>query len=365
MDKKKITCHSSPILEKELKKIKIEWKKLRELIKNVKTSKIQKKFYKSWGEVAIIDQSKNFIAGYTDNIKCITKESIVFGDHTCSIKFINFPFVQGADGIKILQTKDNLVSLKYIYYSMCNFIKYDGKYRRHWSDISNIPIPIPSLKEQERIVKILDKFSEITAELTASIKQYEYYRNYLLKFSSNANFKKLGDFLHYIQPTKYIVNSTNYSNDFNTPVLTAGKSFILGYTNEDSNIYIASKQKPIIIFDDFTSSFKWVDFPFKIKSSAAKIIIPRNIDVNIRFFYYLMSNLKYTPSSHSRQWIAKYSKIIVPVPSIKEQERILKILDKFELLTQNLEKGLPKEIELINKQYEYYRNKSLSFEGSK
>ena len=174
----------------------------------------------------------------------------------------------------------------------------------------------------------------------------------LIKNSRDVEFKKLGDFLHYIQPTKYIVNSTNYSNDFNTPVLTAGKSFILGYTNEDSNIYIASKQKPVIIFDDFTSSFKWVDFPFKIKSSAAKIIIPRNIDVNIRFFYYLMSNLKYTPSSHSRQWIAKYSKIIVPVPSIKEQERIVKILDKLTELTADLTAELTASI----KQYEYYKN---------
>lgn len=178
----------------------------------------------------------------------------------------------------------------------------------------------------------------------------------LIKNSRDVEFKKLGDFLHYIQPAKYIVNSTNYSNDFNTPVLTAGKSFILGYTNEDSNIYIASKQKPVIIFDDFTSSFKWVDFPFKIKSSAAKIIIPRNIDVNIRFFYYLMSNLKYTPSSHSRQWIAKYSKIIVPVPSIKEQERIVKILDKLTELTADLTAELTASI----KQYEYYSNLLIS-----
>ncbi len=79
---------------------------------------------------------------------------------------------------------------------------------------------------------------------------------------------KLDDVLKYEQPTKYIVASTNYSNDNQTPVLTAGQSFILGYTNETENIFT---DFPVIIFDDFTTAFKFVDFPFKVKSSLDEV----------------------------------------------------------------------------------------------
>ena len=86
-------------------------------------------------------------------------------------------------------------------------------------------------------------------------------------------FCKLKDYLEYEQPTKYIVESENYSNNYKIPVLTAGKSFILGYTNDEKNIFPES-ELPVIIFDDFTTDCQYVDFPFKIKSSAMKILHP-------------------------------------------------------------------------------------------
>ena len=89
-------------------------------------------------------------------------------------------------------------------------------------------------------------------------------------------YKKLGNMLDYEQPTQYIVKSTEYDDTYNTPVLTAGQSFILGYTNETNGIYRADKNNPTIIFDDFTTSFHWVDFDFKVKSSAMKMLRPKN-----------------------------------------------------------------------------------------
>lgn len=83
--------------------------------------------------------------------------------------------------------------------------------------------------------------------------------------------KALGEVADYEQPTKYLVKSTNYNDDFETPVLTAGKTFILGYTDETDGIYKAS-ETPVVIFDDFTTANKWVDFDFKAKSSAMKMI---------------------------------------------------------------------------------------------
>ena len=85
-------------------------------------------------------------------------------------------------------------------------------------------------------------------------------------------FMPLGEILDYEQPTKYIVKSTDYDDSYETPVLTAGQSFILGYTDEVDGVYCASKEDPVIIFDDFTTSFHWVDFDFKVKSSAMKML---------------------------------------------------------------------------------------------
>ena len=113
---------------------------------------------------------------------------------------------------------------------------------------------------------------------------------------------KLNELLDYIQPTTYIVKSTNYDNTFKTPVLTAGQTFILGYTNEDDGIFKASKQKPVIIFDDFTTSNHFVEFDFKVKSSAMKILVPKTKN-SFKFIFYCMKNINYTPKEHSRQWI--------------------------------------------------------------
>lgn len=97
---------------------------------------------------------------------------------------------------------------------------------------------------------------------------------------------KLGDILDYEQPNSYIVRNSNYDKKFVTPVLTAGQSFILGYTNEKENIFKA-KENPVIIFDDFTTASKYVDFDFKVKSSAMKILKPKE-GINIKYVYYAM-----------------------------------------------------------------------------
>lgn len=113
--------------------------------------------------------------------------------------------------------------------------------------------------------------------------------------------KKIGDVADYEQPTEYLVKSTNYNNAYDTPVLTAGQTFVLGYTNETAGIYNASKENPVIIFDDFTRAFKWVDFPFKAKSSAMKMITAKDGTL-IRYLCHFMGVLNYSSSEHRRLW---------------------------------------------------------------
>lgn len=166
-------------------------------------------------------------------------------------------------------------------------------------------------------------------------------------------FRELGDVVDYTQPTDFIVVNTNYDDKFDIPVLTAGQSFILGYTNEAFGIYEASKTAAII-FDDFTTAFRWVDFDFKVKSSAIKILNNKNDDeTNFKFVYYAMKCIKFEPINHERHWISKYSKFKIPVPPMEVQREIVRILDSFTLLTA--------ELTARKKQYEYYRDFLLNF----
>lgn len=177
----------------------------------------------------------------------------------------------------------------------------------------------------------------------------------------------IGSITNYEQPTNYLVKSTNYHESYTTPVLTAGKTFILGYTNEVNGIYKAS-QAPVIIFDDFTTANKWVDFDFKAKSSAMKMITSQDESkVLLKYIYYCLNTLpsEIVEGDHKRQWISSFCNKRIPIPcpskpekSIEIQRKIVEILDKFMTLKAELEA----ELDCRKRQYEYYRNQLLSFD---
>ena len=176
----------------------------------------------------------------------------------------------------------------------------------------------------------------------------------------------LGEITKYEQPTKYLVKAKDYHDTYTIPVLTAGKTFILGYTNETHGIYQASKA-PVIIFDDFTTANKWVDFDFKAKSSAMKMVT--SCDDNktlLKYVYYWLNTLpsEFAEGDHKRQWISNYSQKKIPIPcpdnpekSLAIQSEIVRILDKFTALTAEL----TAELNMRKKQYNYYRDQLLSF----
>ena len=143
---------------------------------------------------------------------------------------------------------------------------------------------------------------------------------------------KLGDVLEYEQPTNYIVDSVNYEDGFPIPVLTAGKSFILGYTDEIKGVF---DKLPVIIFDDFTTAFHYVDFPFKVKSSAMKILKPVKERADLKFLYYKMQTISLDTDLHKRYWISTYSQFQIPLPPLPQQQKIANILDAADALRQN------------------------------
>ncbi len=129
----------------------------------------------------------------------------------------------------------------------------------------------------------------------------------------------LEDITEYEQPQPYIVQDTSYSDTYTIPVLTAGKSFILGYTNEDFGVY---ENFPAIIFDDFTTDSKLVEFHFKVKSSAMKIIQVKR-GLSIEYVAMFMSMTRLIGETHKRYWISEYSKILIPIPPLEEQNQIV------------------------------------------
>lgn len=149
----------------------------------------------------------------------------------------------------------------------------------------------------------------------------------------------LNELLPYEQPGAYIVESTDYNDAYKTPVLTAGKTFILGYTNETKGIF---DRLPVIIFDDFTTASQYVNFKFKVKSSAMKIL---NINTDLvipKYIYYKMQVINIDHSTHKRYWIQQYSKIKIKVPPIPEQQRIVSRIEE-------LFSSLDNAVETLNK----------------
>ena len=293
------------------------------------------------------------------------------------VNWMNTSFFAGAHAF-VITAKEKYVLKRYVYHylkkNQQNFMQSQygaGIPALAKSELEAFRFPVPPLEVQREIVRILDCFTlltaELTAELTARKKQYEFYRDFLLSFDElNKNgggceLRMLDEILDYTQPTNFIVDDTRYDDKVGIPVLTAGKSFILGYTNEAFGIYKAS-EVPAMIFDDFTTAFQWVDFDFKVKSSAIKILSNKdNKATDFKFVYYAMRCIKFEPTNHERHWISKYSKIKIPVPQIEVQHEIVRILDKFDTLINSITDGLPHEVELRRKQYEYYREKLLNF----
>ena len=263
------------------------------------------------------------------------------------------------------------ITLKWLYYFFCSGIGQNalkeissstaqGKFNK--TDFKGISIPIPPLKEQTKVIKLISFIEDILQLLESERSNLD--KNITLAkakildlamqgklvpqdpadepaadmlcrinpkakiITDNPHYPQLPDnwvlvpledITEYEQPQPYIIQNTSYSDTDTIPVLTAGKSFILGYTNEDFGVY---ENVPAIIFDDFTTDSKLVEFHFKVKSSAMKIIQVKR-GLSIEYVAMFMSITRLIGETHKRYWISEYSKILIPIPPLEEQNRIV------------------------------------------
>ncbi|UFS77014.1 restriction endonuclease subunit S [Tardiphaga sp. 37S4] len=214
------------------------------------------------------------------------------------------------------------------------------------SDLTKVKLPVPPLAEQRAIAEALSDVDALLGALDrliakkrdlkqAAMQQLLTGQTRLSGYHAEWKSKMLADMLIYERPDKYIVLSTDYEETGSTPVLTANKSFILGYTNERFGI---CDNLPAIIFDDFTTDSKYVEFPFKVKSSAIKILRARTADVNLKFVFERMRLLRHPIGEHKRYYISEYQNVEILVPELSEQTAIANVLTDIDMELASLER---------------------------
>ena len=382
----------------------VEFRELGEVLGKVDGSnrKIVKSAIKDEGKYPVYTQGANQKPdGYSDdsnNTVCDTP-LILYGDHTNSLKWIDHAFIAGADGVKMIKSdaKHNIDD-KFLFHCLreqINLIPND--YARHFSKLRNLKIPIPPLEVQREIVDILDKFTQLEAELEAELearkKQYEHYRNQLLNFDDTdgvrwATMGEIGEFYGGLTGK----SKTDFSD---------GNARFISYTNIFNNISInlnspetvkvgTGERQRAVRYGDvlFTGSSETPDeagmssvvaeepseptylnsfsFIYRLRGEFANDLTPEFTKFLFRS-HQMRREISKTASGVTRFNISKKSmaKIKIPIPPLAEQNRIVAILDKFDALTTDISTGLPAEITARRQQYEYYRNKLLTFEEKK
>ena len=230
-------------------------------------------------------------------------------------------------------------------------------------DVARFVIPLPPLSVQQEIVRILDKFTQLEAELEAELdcrkRQYEYYRNKLLTFNEIGGgteivWKTLGEVCI------NIFSGKNKDRNDNASYPIYGSTGIIGKTNKKA---FSSKQILVARVGANAGYVHIAEGEYDVSDNA--LIIQHNENINLKFLYYILVNIKlnqYAKGGGQPLITARELKsIIIPLPPLEEQQRIATILDKFNTLVNSISEGLPKEIALRRKQYEYYRERLLTF----
>ena len=360
-------------LDTLLQGVEMEWKTLGKALVRTKGTNItagqMKVLHKEGAPLKIFAGGKTTAYFNYDDIplKDINREPsiIVKSRGVIEFEYYDKPFSHKNE-MWAYHSKNENIDIKFVYY----FLKIQEPYFRNIAgkmqmpqiatpDTDKLLIPIPPISVQKEIVRILDKFTELTAELTARKKQYNYYREQLLSFEEGkVEWKTLGEVVNLQRGRRLVKSQLEETGKY---AVYQNAMTPLGYYHE-SNV---KAYTTFVICAGAAGEIGFCDVDFWAADDVTCFITPDII--NNRFLYYFLQTQTHIINSQVRRAsIPRLSKdvlekLTIPIPSLKEQERIVSILDKFDTLTTSISEGLPKEIELRKKQYEYYRDMLLTF----
>lgn len=211
-----------------------------------------------------------------------------------------------------------------------------GRYKLTKATLAKMPIPLPSLDEQQKIATILSTWDEAIAKTQQLIAQMQQRNKGLMqqlltgkkrlkRYEGEWKKQELENVLEYEQPTNYLTNNfVDKKSSGTVPVLTANKAIVLGYTKDTEGIY---ENPPVIIFDDFTTASKYIDFDFKVKSSAIKFLSVKD-GFDLRFVFERLQLIQTNIAEHKRRWISEFTTKTIAFPPIKEQKAIAEVITK-------------------------------------
>ena len=343
--------------------------------------------YENSGSYPIVDQGKGQIAGFTcDETKLVRDvPGIVFGDHTREIKYVDYIFVPGADGVKWIRAVDG-VSIRYLFHCLASLSIPSRGYNRHWILVREMLIPVPPLEVQREIVRILDQFTTLEAELEAELEarrtQYEHYRNHLLSYDSIAahgpvEMVELGDIATRVVTgvTPQASNSRYYQDgsnpwirtqDVNFNRISAASEFVTDHAIDDLPLKWVKANSVIVAISGASAGRSAI---LGIDAVTNHHCCNLEIDSNCadyRYVYYSLA-ARYTElrglgrGARGDLNVSIIKSFEIPVPSLEEQRRIADLLDRFDALVNDISSGLPAEIAARRAQYEHYRDRLLSF----
>ena len=300
-------------------------------------------------------------------------------------------------GVFVVRPKDNNLDSRFImHYLLSGHFQKVVDQQKTGSTISHLTqglfsrlqIPVPPLEVQREIVQILDKFTllsaELSAELSARKKQYEYYKSSLFDFDESVPTIKIGDFTRVFSASR--VHKSDWKSE-GVPFWRSSDliSFYNGVENSRGKVYISQElyeklsaksgkieENDILVTGGGTIGIPYIvpsNDPFYVKD-ADLLCIKKNDVVMTKYLYHYFLSQEFKDylmgithdATIAHYTISQIKDTPIPVPSIDKQKKIVEILDKFEDLTKNISVGLPAEIEARNKQYEYYRDKLLTFD---
>jgi type I restriction enzyme, S subunit len=389
---------NSSIMKKLLKNSAVEWKTIEDIftLKNGYTPSKAKEEYWEDGNIpwfrmedirgngrvlndALQKINKVAVKGgklFPEN-SIIISTSATIGEHA----LITVPYLsnQRFTNISLKEEYQDHFDIKFVFYYcfiLCSWCKKNTTVSNFSSVDMNgfkkFKFPIPPLHVQTEIVRILDTFTALTAELTAELttrkKQYNYYRDNLLTFKEDeVEWKALGEILHRTKGTKITASKMKEIHKNNAPlkIFAGGKTFAL-VNFDDIPEKDINREPSIIVKSRGIIEFEYYDKPFSHKNEMWSYH-SKDGNINIKYVYYFLKTKElHFQNIGSKMQMPQIAtpdtdKFIIPIPSVSIQNRIVEILDKFDALTNSITEGLPREIALRQKQYEYYRNLLLDF----